>query len=92
MVRKKGKLTGANGLMFAIDITNATKLDYNWQGGVILAYSVEITTEDGKRYTSSDVPITLVLLGGQTGNSTAMLNIRGKRAVNLRIYSKIQGY
>jgi clan AA aspartic protease (TIGR02281 family) len=83
---------GASGLMFAIDITNATKLDYNWQGGVILAYSVEITTEDGKRYTSSDMPITLVLLGGQTGNSSAMLNIRGKRAVNLRIYSKIQGY
>jgi aspartyl protease family protein len=83
---------GPSGLMFAIDITNASKLDYNWQAGVILAYSVEVTTEDGKRYTSSDVPITLVLLGGQTGNSSAMLNIRGKKAVNLRIYSKIQGY
>jgi clan AA aspartic protease (TIGR02281 family) len=83
---------GNGDLKYKIDITNNSNLDYNWQGGQIIVYNVEVTTDDGKRYTSQDVPIVQSLNTGQTGNSWTMFSIRGKKPVRLRIFSKLQGY
>lgn len=82
---------GEHGLNLGIDITNASNLDYSWTSGMMIEYSVEITTDDGKKYTSGNRPITKSLLGGQTGNDFTNINIRGKKAVNLRVYAKMKG-
>lgn len=81
------------GLQFSIDVTNNSKYDYNWQKGFPFIYTIEVTTEDGKRYSSNDVPFFVTLLSGQTTQSNSgMVNIRGKKPVGMRIYCKIQGY
>jgi clan AA aspartic protease (TIGR02281 family) len=80
---------GSDALKFDIDITNNSKLDYK---PTLISFSVEVTTEDGKRYTSRDEFITQQLLSGQTGNSLTIFSIRDKKPIKLRIYSKLVGY
>lgn len=80
-----------NSIKFEIDITNNSNYDYNWMNGVFISYNLEVTTEDGKRYTSNDGNIHFNLQSGQTGNSWVIINIRGKKPINFRIFPKVVG-
>lgn len=77
------------GLFFTIDVTNNSSYDYDWaKPGMAFSYIIEVTTEDGKRYTSADVPFYVTLLSGRTTGSQGSVNVRGKKPVNVRIYIK----
>ena len=76
------------GLDFTIDVTNNSKFDYDWTKGSPIIYIVEVTTEDGKRYTSADVPFYVTLLAGRTTGSQGRVNVRGKKPVSMQIYLK----
>jgi clan AA aspartic protease (TIGR02281 family) len=88
---KKTGIDNQEVLNFIIDITNNSTIDYNRVDGKmgLIGFTVEVTTEDGKRYTSIDMPISQTLLSGQTANSGAGLSIRGKKPIRLRILPKI---
>jgi hypothetical protein len=78
---------GANAnINFMIDVTNPTNLDC--KAGYIY-YTLEATTEDGKRYTSMTTLIHTDLLAGQTSNSLVVFSTRGKKVVGIRIYTQV---
>jgi clan AA aspartic protease (TIGR02281 family) len=72
-------------IYFTIDVTNTSNVDSK---AASIYYSLEVTTEDGKRYTSINTPIVTDLLAGQTSNSLVSMSVRGKKIVGLRIYSQ----
>ena len=76
-------------LIISLDVTNPTSLDYKVLKGATIVINVEILTEDGKRYTSINVPVHLDLLAGQTYMTAPSVNIRGKKAVGIRIYTQV---
>jgi clan AA aspartic protease (TIGR02281 family) len=83
-IRENG--SGADAFIyFTIDVTNTSNLDSK---AASIYFSLEVTTEDGKRYTSINTPIITDLLTGQTSNSGVSMSVRGKKIVGLRIYSQ----
>jgi len=90
-VIKLGQASSDGQIKFDIDVTNQSKLDYRWQNGAPLYYNLEVLTEDGKRYTSNNVGINADVLQGQTTNTWGFINVRNKKIVGLRVYTRVLG-